>query len=228
MVPARRQRVVPEPPSLPNELISAAGDFSDIAEWDGLVADSALTLPDVIHDLAITECVWRGVDASSRTFTNLQARDVVFDHCHFAGAVLDSAVLTRVAFIECRLTGIVLSGAQLGDVVIEGGVADLANLRSSVSSFLWVTATSMKEADFYGARLHRSALLDTDLSSASFDSATVEHLGLHGSIVDTLRGTSALTGGHVGVDASQLVTLGGAALAEMGVRVADRPGGPSD
>jgi hypothetical protein len=37
-----------------------------------------------------------------------------------------------------------------------------------------------------------------------------------------------LTGGHVGVDASQLVTLGGAALAEMGVRVADRPGGPSD
>lgn len=221
-----RQRVVPERPHLPSEFVSAAPDFDQVAEWDGLIADSALSLPDVVHDLTMTECVWRDVDASSRTFTNMQCRDVVFERCHFAGAILDSSVLTRVVFIECRLTGIVLSGAHLRDVVIDGGVADLANLRSSVSTFLWAIGTPMKEADFYGARLHRSALLDTDLSSASFDSASVEHLSLHGSALDSLRGTTALSGGHVGVDPNQLVSLGAAVLAEMGVQSTDRPQTP--
>lgn len=218
-----RQRMVPDPPNLPDELGSAATDFSSIQEWDGLVADSALALPDVVHDLTMTECVWTGVEATSRTFTNLQCRDVVFEQCHFAGAILDSSVLTRVRFVECRLTGVVLSGAHLSDVVIDGGVADLANFRSSVSSFLWVIRTPMKEADFYGARLHRSALLDSDLSSASFESASVEHLSLHGSVLDSLSGTRALSGGHVGVEPNQLVPLGAAVLAEMGVRVTDRP-----
>ncbi|MDT5011331.1 MAG: hypothetical protein QOH57_2948 [Mycobacterium sp.] len=218
-----RQREVPDPPSLPGEFVAATGDFARITEWDGLIADSALTLPDIVHDLTMTECVWRGVDASSRTFTNLHCRDVVFEQCHFGGAILDSCVLTRVAFIECRLTGVVLSGAQLTDVVIDGGVAHLANLRSSVSSFLWVTGTGMKEADFYDARLHRSALLDCDLSSASFDSASVHGLSLHGSVLDSLRGTPALTGADVGLEAHQLVPMGAAVLAEMGVRVTDRP-----
>ena len=218
-----RQRVLPDPPSLPNEFLSAATDFSDTPEWDGLTADSELSLPGVVHDLTMTECVWRGVDASSRTFTNLQCRDVVFERCHFAGAILDSSVLTRVVFTECRLTGVVLSGARLTDVVIDGGVADLANLRSSVSSFLWVAGTPMKEADFYGARLHRCALLDSDLSSASFDSASVDHLSLHGSVLDSLRGTNALSGGHVGIEPNQLVALGAAVLAEMGVQSTDRP-----
>jgi hypothetical protein len=34
-----RQRVVPDPPNLPDEFVSAASDFSHTAEWDGLIAD---------------------------------------------------------------------------------------------------------------------------------------------------------------------------------------------
>jgi hypothetical protein len=42
-------------------------------------------------------------------------------------------------------------------------------------------------------------------------------------VVDSLHGTSALTGGRVGIDADQLVSLGAAVLAEMGVCVTGRP-----
>lgn len=188
-----------------------------------MIADTALVLPDAIHSLAMTECVWRGVDASSRTFHRLQCRDVVFERCCFAGAILDGAALTRVAFIECQLTGTVFSGAHLGDVTIDGGVADLANFRSSTSSFLFVTGTSLKEADFYAARLRNSALLDSDLTAASFEAVSVDGLSLHGSVVDSIRGATALAGGHVGVDAAQLIPLGAAVLAELGVQVTDRP-----
>jgi uncharacterized protein YjbI with pentapeptide repeats len=222
MAARSRRRTSPEAPNLPDEFADAAAEFAD-NDWDGLVADATLTLPDAVYDLGLTECVWRGVDASGRTFSSLRCRDVVFEHCHFAGAILDSAVLTRVRFVECRLTGVVLSGAELNDVVIEGGVANLANFRSSTSSFLWVSGTSLKEADFYQARLRKSALLDADLTSASFDSASLDDLSLHGSRVDSLHGTSALTGGHVHIDPEQLVTLGAAVLAEMGVRVTGRP-----
>jgi hypothetical protein len=161
-----RQRVIPEPPNLPDKLSSAGNDFSRVSEWDGLIGDTAEVLSDVVYDLAMTECIWRGVEASSRTFSNLRCRDVVFEQCHFAGGILGNAALTRLAFIECRLTGIVFSGAQLHDV---------------------------------------------------------EGLSLHGSVVDSLRGAYSLTGGRVGVDATQLVPLGAAVLAEMGVQVTDRP-----
>lgn len=218
-----RRRAVPDRPSLPQEFVPAPADFGHAGDWDGVIADAALDLPDAVAGLSMTECVWRGVDAGSRTLRNLRGRDVVFQQCSFAGAVLDGAALTRVAFVECQLTGVVLSAAQLTDVTIDGGVADLANFRSSVCSRFFATGTSLKEADFYAARLRDCALLDSDLTSANFDAMSADGLSLHGSVVDAVRGATALAGGRVGIDAAQLVPLGAAVLAGLGVQVTERP-----
>jgi uncharacterized protein YjbI with pentapeptide repeats len=222
---SRAQRVVPELPDLPHELVAAPDVFGSGA-WEGLATGSALSLPERVYDLEMVECVWQDVDATSRRFSGLVCRDVVFEHCDFAGAVLDSAVLTRVHFVGCRLTGTALSGAEMNDVVIDGGAANLLNLRASNSSFLWIRDSPLREADFYQAQLRHSALLDCDLTGANFSSARVDGLSLHGSTIEALRGAESFGSSDVHIAQDQLVSLGVAVLASMGVRVDDRPDGP--
>jgi hypothetical protein len=222
---SRARRVVPEFPDLPQELV-AVPDVFDSGSWEGMAAESTMSLPERIYDLEMVECVWRDVDAASRRFSGLVCRDVVFEHCDFAGAVLDSAVLTRVHFVGCRLTGTALSGAEMNDVVIDGGAANLVNLRASKSSFLWIRETPMREADFYQAELRHSALLDCDLTGANFSSARIDGLSLHGSTIESIRGAESFGSSDVHIAHDQLVSLGVAVLASMGVRIDDRPGGP--
>ena len=224
-MPARRtsKRVAPDPPDLPDDLAPAPAGFTRDTDWYGLAADVAMTLPETVYDLDLTGCLWRGVNARGRRFGGLRSRDVVFDHCDFAEAGLEGALLTRVRFHECRLTGANFGGAVLHDVLIDGGVADLTSFRLSRCSMLWAVGTTLQEADFAQATLRRCALLDSDLTSASFDKVSLDGLSLHGSILDALVSAQALAGGGVRIDTGQVLPLGSAILAAMGVQVGDRP-----
>lgn len=182
-----------------------------------------MAVPEVTHDLSMTECRWQGVDAHGCSFPGLWCRDTVFEGCDLSGAVLAGATLTRVRFVDCRLTGAVLNGAKLNDVVIERGVADLSSYRGSSSTFLWAVQTSLTSADFYDATLRHVALLDSDLTGASFDRCSIKGLSLHGSVVDGLRSVAALVNADVTISSDQAVPLGVAFLADAGVRFSGRP-----
>lgn len=180
-------------------------------------------MPEVVYDLKLDECMWCNVDVTATTFRGLVCRDVMFRDCDFSGAVLDGAALTRAHFIGCRLTGAICSGAELNDVVIEGGVANLANFRMSKSTFLWIQDTTLSEADFYGAQLRHGALLDCNLTGADFSAAQISGLSLHGSTLESIHGSDALANAGVSIGAEQLVPLGVALLGGMGVQIGDRP-----
>lgn len=219
----KQQRLVAELPDLPAEFDSAPAAVETGAAWDGVCADASLALPEHVYDVELVECIWRDVDAASCRFSGFSCRDVRFERCDLSGAVLDSAALTRVHFVECRLTGVVFSGAELRDVVIERGVAGLANFRGSTSSFLSVRETSLADADFTGARLRNAALLDCDLSGIDLTGARIEGLSLHGSTLDSIRGASALLDAGLRIGADQVIPLGAALIAGLGVTVAPRP-----
>jgi uncharacterized protein YjbI with pentapeptide repeats len=222
----REQRVVAELPDLPDQFDPAPDAIESGASWYGVCADASLTLPEHVYDLELVECVWRDVDASSCRFSGFRCRDVRFERCDLSAAVLDNAALTRVHFIGCRLTGVVFSGAELSDVVIQGGVAGLANFRGSTSSFLCVRDTSLADADFTGARLRDAALLDCELSGIDLSGARIEGLSVHGSTLDSLRGAAALLDAGLRIDADQVIPLGAALVAALGVTIAPRPNQP--
>jgi hypothetical protein len=223
---SRAQRVVAELPDLPTAFDPAPVALGSGDTWSGVCADASLSLPEQVYDLQLIECVWREVDAGSRRLRGFTCRDVRFERCDFSGAVLDGAALTRVQFVDCRLTGLVLSGAELADVIVDGGVANLANLRGSTSTFLCARNTSLRGADFYDARLRNAALLDCDLTDVDLSAAHVAGLSLHGSTLDSMRGVSALVDAGLSIDSDQVVPLGVALVAGLGVTVAARPPGP--
>jgi uncharacterized protein YjbI with pentapeptide repeats len=213
-VPARSRkqaRTVAELPDLPADVDTA---------------DGSLTLPERVYDLQLVESVWREVDASARVFSGFTCRDVRFERCDFSGAVLDGAALTRVHFLDCRLTGVVLSGTELNDVVIDGGVANLANFRGSTSSFLCARNTSLRGADLYAARVRNGALLDCDLTELDVTDARIEGLSVHGSRLESIRGVAALVDAALSISADQVVPLGVALVAGLGVAIGPRPSEP--
>jgi hypothetical protein len=84
----------------------------------------------------------------------------------------------------------------------------------------------LRGADFYDARLRNAALLDCDLTDVDLSAAHVAGLSLHGSTLNSMRGVSALVDAGLSIDSDQVVPLGVALVAGLGVTVAPRPPGP--
>lgn len=220
---SRKQRTLPELPDLPDEFDPAPDAIENGASWYGMSADSSLSVPERGYDLELAECVWRDVDASSCRLSGFSCRDVLFERCDLSGAVLDSAALNRVRFVGCRLTGVAFSGCELSDVVIENGTANLANFRASTSTFLHIRDAAMTGADLSGATLRHSAFLDCDLSGIDLSAARIHGLSLHGSTLDSIRGAASLVDAGVCIDTDQVVPLGLALIAGLGIAVGPRP-----
>lgn len=216
----RRNKVRPDSPDLPGLLDEPPGALSNGDLWECVRADDSTDLPASLADVHLIECVLTGVDLTGRRITGLHCRDVVFASCDLSGALLDGADLRRVSLTGCRLTGVMLSAGTLADVVIADCVASLANFRAAHGSYLWIERTDLREADFSTAELAHSALLDCDLTQASFRDVRADGLALHGSTLDGVRGAASLTGARIGPD--QVLPLGAALLAAMGVQMGDR------
>lgn len=212
----------PDRPDLPTGFDPAPDHLDDEDTWEGVLAGSDLEVPEHVADLTLQECRWEGVDLSGRRLSGLRCRDTEFLHCDLSGAVLEDATLKRVRFTDCRLTGAVLAGAQLTDVHIRDCRADLVNLRMAKARFLLVEGTGLEGADLYRFTGVDSAFLRCDLTGANLTDAELAGANLHGSTVVDVRGALSLHGTRIG--AEQMVPVGGALLAALGISVTDAPG----
>jgi hypothetical protein len=77
----------------------------------------------------------------------------------------------------------------------------------------------MSEADFYASKLTASSFHRCDLSRAEFSRAGCDHVSLHGSTLEGIRGADSLGGCAIGSD--QIVALALPLFAAVGVVVED-------
>ncbi len=215
--------MLPDPPEAPPHWDPAPAAVESGAVWDGVEAGAETTVPEHVADLDVRESRWVDADLSGRRFTGLRCRDTRFEHCDLSGAVLDEAALRRVTFTNCRLTGIVLSGATLDDVRISDCRADLASLRMARATYLLVENTVLRGADFLELTGTGCAILDCDLTGASFADARLTGLRLHRSVLDDVGGALALRGARISPD--QLVPMGAALAAALDIQVSDATSG---
>jgi uncharacterized protein YjbI with pentapeptide repeats len=213
----------PEPPDLPDNYDPAPAVVESASLWDCVEAGADVRVPEYVADLRIQESRWVGGQLAGTRFTGLECRDTEFLHCDLSGAVLDSAVLTRVVFTDCRLTGTAFDGAQLTDVRITDSTADLTGFRMAKARFLLVENTALHGADFYEFDGEHCALLGCDLAEANFDAARLRETDLHGSTIDDVRGGLSLRGARISPD--QIVPLAGTLLDALGIQVTEQPPG---
>jgi uncharacterized protein YjbI with pentapeptide repeats len=217
------KKLRPDRPDVPSSWDPAPAFLDSGDTWDGLLAGADLEVPEHVADLTLQECRFEGVDLSGRSLGGLRCRDTEFVHCDLSGAVLDDATMTRVGFTDCRLTGAILAGAKLTDVHVRDCRADLVNLRMATARYLLVENTGLEGADLYRFTAAESWLLRCDLTGANLSDAGLAGTDLHGTAVADVRGALALSGTRISAD--QLVPMGAAVLAALGITVTDPPAG---
>jgi uncharacterized protein YjbI with pentapeptide repeats len=133
--------------------------------------------------------------------------------------VFEDARLTRVEFVDCRLSGSVLATAQLDDVSFVGCRIDSASFRMAKLSRCAFVRSELVRSEFYESGIAGVSFLDCDLTDVDFSKARVDRVRLHGSTLVGLHGATALRGATIGSD--QITAMGIVALDALGIVIDD-------
>src|SRR6476619_8175040 len=117
------------------------------------------------------------------------------------------------------MSGIVLAGGRLRDVVLKGCKLDEANLRGTVGERIRFEGCVMTGADLSGVRYTGARMVDCDLSRAEFAAAQLRGARLHGSELEGIRGAESLKGVVIG--STQLVPLALRLFQSLGITIDD-------
>ena len=153
------------------------------------------------------------------TFTRLELQDVVIEDGDLAGVTFDEGSFVRVAFVRCRMAGLVAPALKGTDVTFHGCRLDDAWLRAVTFERVELDDCSLPRADLYSARLKDVRLTRCDLREAELSQAQLDEVAFHGSRIEGLQGGSALRNAVIGSD--QMIEFAVPVLHAAAVRVDD-------
>lgn len=132
--------------------------------------------------------------------------DVVFECCDFSNADLRDAILWRAVFLNCKMTGVNLSGAALKDTRMDRGVLQYANFHFGRLERVAFAGCNCSDADFAesvfknvefaGSDLRRAQMSGTALAGIDFTTSDIDGMGarpddLRGSILTAAQAVTA-------------------------------------
>jgi uncharacterized protein YjbI with pentapeptide repeats len=213
---------VGDAPTLPR-VPADFGDAPDDPLTDGLEWYQVCVRGDFSDQVAgtveVTESHLVGARLVGVEVERLRITDTVVDDCDLSGALLMDAVLTRVEFRNCRMSGIVVAGARLHDVRFVECKLDDANFRMTTSERVEFDRTILRTADFYAAKLRSARFSSCDLALAQFSKADLRGARLHGSALADVLGADSFAG--VIVETGQVLPLALRLFAALGITVDD-------
>ena len=106
-------------------------------------------------------------------------------------------VARRVELRRCRLTGAELAEAMLSDVAFDDCRLDLAGLRVAKLERVVFRECRIAECDFYDASLTEVLFEDCELRKATFNGVKLKRVELRGCDLSGLRGVEALRGARM-------------------------------
>lgn len=210
---------VPVAPHLPTEFVEAEDVTLGADErWEGLSLTAQFD-GQVAEDLDVSGCRLVGASFLGSELVRARVSDTVFERCDLSAAGLAKSVLTRVAFVDCRLSGVDLSGAQLSDVSFSDCRVVEANLRMCTGKRVRFDHCDLSGAELQAARFADGCFFDSDLTGVDLSQASLDQARLHGSTIGSLRGAAALRGTTIA--SAQLVPVAVQLLALFEIHVDD-------
>src|SRR5579871_3358502 len=215
----KRATTWPAPPRVPDRFDGPPEPFGDGVSWSGVEAGQEASFFTTATDCEVIGSRLNAVRLTGAVFDECRFVDVVFEDCELSGATVDNATWVRVLFRRCRMSGVVATALRAEDVRFADCKVDGANFRGSTLERCAFEDCDLAGADFYGATIAPGALRRCRLSAVELSKARCDGLDLRGSILDGIKGASALRSAVITSD--QMVPLGLALLATLDVRVQD-------
>lgn len=216
---------MPTQPRAPESFVAAAGwDEAESLGWADLELREGPdpSVPIEAPGLDVSRCLLVGISLVGALLPRSRWSDVVFARCDLAGADLTGAALSRVEVRECRLNGALLGGTRLRDVRIVDCLLDGTHLRLAKGERIRIEHCRAVGLDLSGTEATEVVIADCDLTGADVSQARLPGVRLAGSTVDGLRGAASLR--DAVIDADQVLPLGVALLAALGVTIEDDTG----
>ncbi len=209
----------PTAPRVAAPLDTAPPPLADGGAWSGVDAGPERSFDGVLDDYEIAASRLRGVRLTGAVLEGGRWADVELEDCELSGTTLEGTVLARVVFRRCRMSGMIAIGVKAKDVMFTDCRIDGVNFRGSTFERCAFDACDLSRADFYGARLAPATVRRCSLIEADFSKAQCEGLDVRGSDLTGVTGASSLRGCTMTTD--QMIPLGLALVADLGVRVED-------
>lgn len=123
--------------------------------------------------------------------------DVAFVDCDLANVDARRGTATRVLAHRCRVTGAMLMGTRLRDVVVRDCRVDLATFANATLERVLFEDCVLRDTSFASARLHSVAFVDCDLHGADFTGVRCSRVELRGCGLEGLHGIEGLRGARL-------------------------------
>ena len=194
------------------------------ADWTAVDVSGDLGGPQEVAGVELFTSRLANVRLTGRRLNQVRLVDVLFEDCELSGVTMTEAHFTRVEFRRCRLSGLVASALKARHVRFVDCKADGATFRMTAWDHVEFSAVDLRDADFHAARLTGARFVDCDLTRADFAKASMAGTGLHGSVLEGVKGADGLRGVVLGSD--QVLSLAFSVFAALGISVDDDPLNP--
>lgn len=176
----------PKPPSPDAGETLPYGDDLENAEVyvDLRLGDRALGGADGVSfkQLLLERIDWREVLLRRPDFT-----DVALVNCDLSNSRWEHVGAERLMFEACRLTGFVLLGAKLKEVLFKDCQARFAQMEKAVLKKARFESCAFPEANFNGADLNGAVFAGCDVHNATFAGANLLGADFRGSNIEASR-----------------------------------------
>lgn len=151
------------------------------ADWRGRTGASLRVENSVLERVCLAEC----------RFGSLMMRDVRLVNCDLANLQIRGWALTRVEFIDCRMTGLTAAETEALDVLAREGDLRYSQFRDSRFRSTEFDGCNLEEADFQGTDLTGTVFRKCNMRNVEMGQARLPDADLRGSAVEGL---------HIGVE----------------------------
>lgn len=164
------------------------------------IKDEVIDIP--IDRVTFDTAYFKNVDFTLTDISHVDIVDTVFENCDFSNLTIEDRWMSRVHFINCKLTGLNLKSMSLHDVLIDNSHCKylsivLSNVKDNhyrncdMSDSVFynneIKKLELTNTNFINAEFSETKLKDTNFASCIIAGSHFDPLSLKGIIIDPLQ-----------------------------------------
>ncbi|HLL65088.1 MAG TPA: pentapeptide repeat-containing protein [Micromonosporaceae bacterium] len=169
------------------------------------------------ESVEFAQCRFHAAALSGSHLNRVKLTDCLVETSNWANLSTHGAAMTRVQFVDSRMTGLIWADGLLQDVTLEGCRLDLSAWRMATFVAVRFTDCNLRGADFTNADLRGAQFVGCDLTGAQFHQATMDGTRFRSCVLLDIAGITSWAGAVV--DHADLVALSYALAGALGIRI---------
>lgn len=198
-----KQPVIPAKTTAPLSSLELADD----TEYGDFLLNGQSLVGQSFERVTIERSLLKLVRGSALNLTKSKLVDLRFETCDLSNSEFQDSKFTRVEMIDCKITGMHATDADIGDLLMQNCTGELVHFHDSVFKRVVFQGCHLRGADFRYCNLEGAIFKDCDLQEAEFYEAKLARADFRSSNIIGIKAHPADLRGAI-IDSDQAAMLG--------------------